>query len=225
MIIAIDGPAGSGKSTVAKLISKTLGIIYLDTGAIYRAVGLAALKRNINLEDEKALVELINNIKIEITSSKGEQKILLDGEDITQTIRTEEVGMAASIVSKHPMVRKELLELQRSFAKKGDLVTEGRDTTTVVFPQADVKIFLTATLEERAKRRYKEMMEKGLKTSFEEVVESIRKRDEQDSNREIAPLKPAPDAIIIDTTHLSPEEVMGIILKEAEKCLKKRQSC
>ena len=222
MIIAIDGPAGSGKSTVARLISRTLGIIYLDTGAIYRAVGLAALKRNINLEDEEALVELIKNIKIEIIPSKGQQKILLDGEDITQTIRTEEVGMAASKVSRHPMVRKELLELQRNFARKGNLVAEGRDTTTVVFPQADVKIFLTATLEERAKRRYKEMLEKGLKANFEEVMESIRKRDEQDSNREIAPLKPAPDAIIIDTSNLSPEEVMEIILKETEKCLKKR---
>jgi len=222
MIIAIDGPAGSGKSTVAKLISKTLGIMYLDTGAIYRAVGLAALRDNTELEDEKALVELIRRIRIEIISHEGEQKILLNGEDVTQTIRNEEVGMAASKISKHPLVRKELLELQRSFAEKGDLVAEGRDTATIVFPHADVKVFLTATLEERARRRYKEMRERGIKADFVKVMESIKKRDEQDTKREVAPLRPAPGAIIVDTTNLSPEEVAEVILRQAEKCLKRR---
>ncbi|NPA16007.1 MAG: (d)CMP kinase [Deferribacteres bacterium] len=217
MIIAIDGPAGSGKSTVAKIIAQRLGFLYLDTGAIYRAVGYLALKKGIDLEDEKALVNLIRQMELTITPEKGHQKIAVNGEDITEKIRTEEIGMAASTVSKHPEVRKALLELQRDFGRRCNLVTEGRDTTTVVFPNAEVKIFLTASPEVRAERRLKELKEKGIEKSYEEVLNAIIKRDRQDTERAVAPLKPAEDAVIIDTSGMSIEEVVEEILKIVEK--------
>ncbi len=217
MIIAIDGPAGSGKSTVSKIIAKKLGFLYLDTGAIYRAVGYLATKEGIDLENEKALVELIRRMDIAIIPSEGNQRVIVNEEDVTEKIRTEEIGMAASTVSKHPAVRAALLELQRNFGKKYNLVTEGRDTTTVVFPDADVKIFLTASPEVRAQRRLKELHERGITRDYREILEAIKLRDKQDMERKVAPLKPAEDAVIIDTSNMEIHEVVKKILDIVEK--------
>ncbi len=217
MVITIDGPAGSGKSTVAKIVAKELGFLYLDTGAIYRALGYLALSKGIDLNDEDKVVKLIDEMELDIKIQEGSQRIYLNKEDISEKIRTEEIGMAASTVSKHPKVRKALLDLQRRFALKNNLVAEGRDTGTVVFPEAKVKIFLTATPEVRAKRRLKELKEKGMHVNYNEILESILKRDRQDSERETAPLKPADDAVIIDTSELTVEEVVEKVLKEVKK--------
>lgn len=216
MIVAIDGPAGSGKSTVAKLLAKRLGFTYLDTGAIYRALGYLAKEKGVSLEDEEALAELAKEMKLSFEDSGEGIKVILNGEDVTRAIRTEEAGMAASIVSKHPKVRKALLDLQRRFAEKGDLVAEGRDMGTVVFPNAEVKVFLTASCEVRARRRYKELKEKGMNVSFEEVLESVKKRDQQDATRSVAPLKPADDAVIIDTSNMGIEDVVNKIARLVE---------
>ena len=224
MIVAIDGPAGSGKSTVAKLLAKRLGFIYLDTGAIYRALGYLAKEKGVSLEDEEALVELAKKMELSFEDSEEGIKVILNGKDVTSAIRTEEAGMAASIVSKHPKVRKTLLDLQRCFAEKGNLVAEGRDMGTVVFPNAEVKVFLTASCEVRAKRRYKELKEKGVDVSFEEVLESVKKRDQQDATRSVAPLKPADDAVIIDTSDMGIEDVVDKIAGLVEAWKKRHTS-
>ncbi|ABR31466.1 cytidylate kinase [Thermosipho melanesiensis] len=211
--IAIDGPAGSGKTTVAKLLADALGIFYLDTGAMYRIVGLYLSENNVESDEEieRKLKEL------KITFSNG--NFFLNGRKIGNEIRTPEIGIYASKYAKRLPVRNYLTKIQREIAKNQSIVVEGRDIGTVVLPDAEVKIFLVASQEARAKRRYKELMEKGVEVTFEEVLSEIVLRDKQDSERDVAPLKKAKDAILIDTTNLSIEEVIERILKVVkEKC-------
>ncbi len=224
MIITIDGPAGSGKSTVARILAERLGILYLDTGAIYRSLGYLALKNGIPLDDEDRLAELAASMELSLEKGPSGTKVILNGEDVSSKIRTEEIGQAASSVSRHPKVRQALLELQRSFARKGSLVAEGRDTGTVVFPNAHVKVFLTASPEVRAQRRYRELKEKGEEADYQAILESIVRRDRQDSSREVAPLKPAEDAVVIDTSELTVEEVVDRVLKLVEEWRRKHTS-
>lgn len=204
MIVAIDGPAGSGKTTVAKLVAKRLGFFYLDTGAIYRALTLKLLKRDLHLDDVEKICEILDTLSLEVKDSK----LFLDGEDVSEAIRDPEVDKRVSLVAKIPEVRERLLPLQRKLVSGKNAVVEGRDMGTVVFPEAEVKIFLTASLEERARRRWKELAQKGKAFLLEEVLEDLRRRDEIDSGREIAPLKVAPDAVVIDTTFKEIEEVV-----------------
>lgn len=209
--IAIDGPAGAGKSTVAKAIAAQKGILYLDTGALYRAVGLFVISKNIDPCDESAVIGVLPEADIKLSFSKGSQHILLCGRDVTGEIRTQPVAMAASHVSAIPAVRAFLLDLQRDIAAKNDCVMDGRDIGTVILPNADVKIFLTATPEERARRRMKELSEKGIESDFETVVAEIKQRDKNDSTRAIAPLKPAEDAHMVDCTEMNLEQVVSAI--------------
>ncbi len=212
-VVAIDGPAGSGKSTAARTLARNLGWTYLDTGAIYRTLGWMAVQKGVSLEDEKALIALCPALE-DLSfrwSEKGDLLVFLGERDITRQIRGEEAGRWASDVSRHPGVRKALLELQRSFARRGPLVTEGRDTGTVVFPRARWKFYLTASLEERARRRLKEMGLEETPENLEKVKKAIKERDLQDSTRPVAPLKKAKDAIELDTTGLSPQEVVEFI--------------
>lgn len=211
--IAIDGPAGAGKSTIAKIISKSLGIIYLDTGAMYRSVALKAIREGINTKDQEKLSNLVEKTDIKVTYSGDEQRIILDGEDVTKKIRTKEVSIGASDVSAVPAVRIKMVELQREIADKNSVVMDGRDIGTYVLPNADYKFFLTASVEERAKRRFKEQIEKGVKDiTLEEVKKDIEYRDKNDSSRDFAPLRKAEDAIEIDTTNISAQEVANRIL-------------
>lgn len=211
--IAIDGPAGAGKSTVAKAISKELSIIYLDTGAMYRAVALKAILSGIDTKDEADLAALVNDIDIKIEYQGNEQRIFLDGKDVSGDIRTAEVSIGASNVAVIPAVRLKLVELQREIAANNDVVMDGRDIGTYVLPNAKYKFFLTASLDERAKRRFDEMIEKGMSaSSFDDVRKDIAYRDKNDSTRAFAPLSRAQDALEIDTTHLSPFQVVEIIL-------------
>jgi cytidylate kinase len=208
--IAIDGPAGAGKSTIAKLISKKLGILYLDTGAMYRAVALKAINENIDTLDEEKLSKLVENINIEIVYSKDEQKIILDGEDVSSLIRTPEVSIGASNVATIPDVRIKMVELQKKISSESSVVMDGRDIGSYVLPNADVKIFLNADIKERAKRRYSEQLSKNI--TLEEVLKDIEYRDKNDSSRSFAPLIKASDAIEIDTTNMSIDEVVNTIL-------------
>lgn len=204
--VAIDGPAGAGKSTIAKRVSSELGFVYVDTGAIYRAVGLACIKKGIDEGDSNAVERLLKDIDISIVFLNGEQHILLNDVDVSEEIRTETVSMAASTVSAIPEVRKFLLDLQRNFAKRDNVIMDGRDIGTVVLPNAQVKIYLTASPEIRAKRRVLQLAEKGEDADYATVLTDIVKRDYNDSNREIAPLKPAENAVIIDTSDITLEE-------------------
>lgn len=212
-VVAIDGHAGSGKSTVSRMLAKALGWMHIDTGAMYRAITLKALKLGLPLDDERALTDIALSTKIEfVTSSTGEQRILVDGEDVTEEIRSPEVETAVSYVSAIRGVRRALQAMQRELVKGRCAVAEGRDMQTVVFPDAQLKVFLTASLEERARRRYLELKAKGYDVSFEDVLKRTQERDRLDSTRDDSPLMPAEDAIIIDTTHMSPEEVVQQIL-------------
>jgi CMP/dCMP kinase len=211
--IAIDGPAGAGKSTLAKIISKTLGIVYLDTGAMYRAVALKAVVKGINTLDKALLAEIVKDIDIKIKYTGNEQQIYLDNEDVSKKIRTPEISIGASNVATVPAVRVKMVELQREIALKNNVVMDGRDIGTYVLPNADLKIFLTASIEERAKRRYDEQIEKGEKNiTIEEVKKDIEYRDKNDSSREFAPLSKAEDAIELDTTGLTILEVADKIM-------------
>lgn len=205
-IVAIDGPAGTGKGTVTSLISKEMGLVNIDTGATYRCVALYAIKNNIKLEEKEKIIESLENIYIDMKNEKGEQYIFLNGEDVTKEIRSKEVTKIVSQVSSIKEVRFAMVEIQRNLAKGKDVIMEGRDITTYVFPNADVKIYLDADEKERAKRRYKEMQEKGIEITYEEVLENIQIRDKNDKEKEIGALKIAEDAIYIDTTNLSIEE-------------------
>lgn len=199
--IAIDGPAGAGKSTIAKLAAKQLNFIYVDTGALYRTVGLAATKNNVEPKTSEEIDELLRKIKVELTfNDKNEQIVLLDGEDVSSQIRTPEASMMASAISAVPAVRAYLLDLQRNIAKTNNVIMDGRDIGTVVLPNAQIKIFLSADPEERAKRRYDELIEKGMKVKYEDILADVIERDYNDSHREIAPLKPAEDSIMVNTT-------------------------
>lgn len=199
--IAIDGPAGAGKSTIARLAAKELGFIYVDTGALYRTIGLAASRRGYTAEDKDAVIAMLPSIKVELAfNEKKEQIVLLDGEDVSGLIRTPEISMMASAVSAIPEVRAFLLDLQRDMAHTNNVIMDGRDIGTVVLPDARIKIFLSASPECRARRRYDELIEKGMDVKYEDILSDVIARDYADSHRDIAPLKPADDAILIDTS-------------------------
>ncbi|RLB43030.1 MAG: (d)CMP kinase [Deltaproteobacteria bacterium] len=221
-VVAIDGPAGAGKSTVSREVAKRLGFTYLDTGAMYRAVALAVKKANIPLEDNEALASLCENLEIHFDTTKDPPAIFLDKEDVSHKIRTPEIDMLASRVSAVGAVRHAMTRLQRvTAAQAGKVVAEGRDMGTVVFPDAKWKFFLTATLEERARRRFEERRQRGEKVEKGDVAKELKQRDEQDQKRALAPLKPAQDAVIIDTTNLSIPEVVDaicqmVVLNESE---------
>ena len=202
--IAIDGPAGAGKSTIARKVAAELSIIYVDTGAMYRAIGAYAIRKGVDTKDAPAVAALLPEISLELTYSEEQgQRIFLNGEDVSSEIRLPEMGMAASNVSAIPEVRAFLLEQQRGMAKRQSVIMDGRDIGTVVLPDAEVKVFLTASAEERARRRWKEFSEKGLPDTYEEILADVIRRDEQDMNRPIAPLKQADDAILLDSTALN----------------------
>jgi CMP/dCMP kinase len=218
--IAIDGPAGAGKSTLSRMLAARLGYIYVDTGALYRAVGLSALRCGVAPSDAQNVGRLLADTAIEIRFEEGSQHVFLNGEDVSSLIRSPEVSMAASQVSAIPEVRVFLLELQKKLAADSSVVMDGRDIGTVVLPNADIKIFLTASPEDRARRRYKEMLERGETAEYEKVLADIKKRDDADSGREIAPLKPAMDSVIADTTGFELEkslEKLTSIVKERLK--------
>ncbi|GGK18862.1 cytidylate kinase [Caldalkalibacillus thermarum] len=212
MKIAIDGPAGAGKSTVAKMVADKLGYLYVDTGAMYRALTWKALHDNVDISSGEALVRLLNQCRLELQSDSASQRVVLNGRDITEAIRTREVSNHVSEVASHPQVREAMVELQREMATKGNVVMDGRDIGTYVIPDADVKIYLTASLEERARRRYEELRAKGHEVSFEEIKQEILERDDKDSKRDTAPLQKAADALTVDTTGLSITEVVNCIL-------------
>ena len=208
MIIAIDGPAGSGKSTISKLVAKDLNLIYLDTGAMYRMFTLKLLNEKVSFEDKKKIEELLQNLNINI----DKESFFLDGKDVSEEIRKSDVSQNVSKVAAIKEVREKMVDLQRKFSQSKDVILDGRDIGTVVFPNADIKIYLVADLKERAERRYREMLEKGQKVSFEEIYKNIADRDKLDSTREITPLKKAADAVEVDTTAKSIEEVKKEIL-------------
>lgn len=208
MIIAIDGPAGSGKSTISKLVAKDLNLIYLDTGAMYRMFTLKLLNEKVSFEDKKKIEELLQNLNINI----DKESFFLDGKDVSEEIRKSDVSQNVSKVATIKEVREKMVDLQRKFSQSKDVILDGRDIGTVVFPNADIKIYLVADLKERAERRYREILEKGQKVSFEEIYKNIADRDKLDSTREITPLKKAADAVEVDTTAKSIEEVKKEIL-------------
>lgn len=211
--VAIDGPAGAGKSTISRAAAKALGYIYVDTGALYRAVGVNALRKEINTRDKEAVAGTLTDISVDLVFENGEQKVLLNGENVSSEIRTPPASMAASDVSAVPEVRAFLFDLQRDIAARNNCIMDGRDIGTVVLPDAKVKIFLTASPEERATRRYRELIEKGSDVKYEDVLADLIERDYNDSHREIAPLKPAEDGVILDTTGLSLEESINEIIR------------
>lgn len=214
MIVAIDGPAGTGKGTIAGLISKRLGYTYIDTGAMYRCITLKMINEGINLDADISIIQdLLERTKIEFININDKQRVFLDDEDVTEEIRTPKVNELVSPVSAIKEIRIKLVDMQRELGKASNVVMEGRDITTVVFPNAEVKIYLTADAEERANRRYKELIEKGIETTYEETFESIRKRDENDMKKEMGALKVAEGAIIIDSTKMSIEEVYEKVLE------------
>lgn len=216
MIVAVDGPAGSGKGTVTKRIEKEMGFLNLDTGATYRCVALEVLRRKINIEDESAIVEIANKINIEINKTENKDIILLNGEDVTEEIRTKEVTAIVSQVSSIIPVREIMVEKQRKLAKGKNVIVEGRDIGTVVFPNADIKIYLDASEEIRAKRRYEENIQKGMNTTYEEILENVKMRDFNDMNKPYGALKKAENAYVIDSTNLTIDEVVGKIKKLIE---------
>jgi cytidylate kinase len=201
--IAIDGPSGAGKSTIAKYIAKKLDILYLDTGAMYRAVAWYVISKGVDPGDEAKVIPMLDDIKMDIRYQNGAQRVLICGKDVTDYIREHNISMGASTVSKIPAVRLKLVELQREIAAKNDCVLDGRDIGSYVLPSAPLKIFLTAEPEERARRRHAELIAKGMQITYEKVLEDVLARDKQDSTRAFAPLKAMPDAIIIDTTSCS----------------------
>ncbi len=209
--VAIDGPAGAGKSTIAKLVAKEKGYIYVDTGAMYRGLAIHFIKRGLKAEDIKGIVEACKDAEVSIVYENDVQQIYLNGENVTAMLRTEEVGNMASKTSAIPAVREKLLELQRTLAREKDVIMDGRDIGTNILPNADVKIYLTASVETRATRRYKELLEKGENCVYEEIAQDIKERDERDMNREIAPLKQAEDAILVDSSEMTIEEVVKTI--------------
>lgn len=208
--VAIDGPAGAGKSTIAKSVAKELGYIYVDTGALYRTIALNAVRKNV-IKDKAAIVDMLADTNVELRYADGVQAVYLNGEDVSALIRTPEISMGASTVSAIPAVRDFLLGLQRKIAAENNVIMDGRDIATVVLPDAQVKIFLFATPECRAERRYKELLEKGESVTYQEVLDDVNQRDYQDSHREIAPLKPSEQSIMADTSKLTLEESVQLI--------------
>lgn len=212
MIIAIDGPSGAGKSTLADSLALRLGFIHIDTGAMYRAVGLYSDDKGVSTNDEEGVKSLLPDLSVGVDFCDGRQVVSVNGYDVTMRIRQPEVSMFASNVSKHQVVREYLVGEQRRIAGEKDVIMDGRDIGTVVFPDADVKIFLTATPETRARRRYQEQIEKGFSVSYEDVLADVLRRDEQDMNRAIAPLRPAEDAILLDTSNKTYDESLEALL-------------
>ncbi|MGK9476536.1 (d)CMP kinase [Melioribacter sp. OK-6-Me] len=221
IIIAIDGPAGSGKSTAAKNLARKLNFTYLDTGAMYRAITYFALKSGI-VDDADAVVEMTKNLDLKLRYENGITRVFVNGEEITDKIRSAEVNSKVSEISAIPCVRKEMVKLQRSIGNDCNIIAEGRDIATVVFPDADVKIFLTASLDERANRRFKEYQENNVSITFEEVKNNLAKRDAIDSGRDIAPLKKADDAFEIDNTGLTPDDDLELLVKKIQEALEKK---
>lgn len=211
--IAIDGPAGAGKSTIAKLVAKEKGFIYVDTGAMYRAMSVFFLDNQIDSTDVSTIEERCVEADVRIQYVEGAQEVLLNGENITSKLRTEEVGNMASKTAAIPAVRAHLLMLQKNLAKENDVVMDGRDIGTMILPNADAKIYLTASVEARAERRYKELTEKGISCNIEEIAKDITERDTRDMNREIAPLKQAENAVLVDSSNMNIEEVVNAILE------------
>ena len=212
--VAIDGPAGAGKSTISRAAAKELGFIYIDTGALYRTVGLNALRKGADVNDrESVIATLTDDLKVELRFIDGEQRMFLNDEDVSDKIRTPEVSSAASITSAVPEVRKYLFDLQKNLAKNNNCIMDGRDIGTVVLPDAKVKIFLTASPEARAQRRYDELIEKGMDVKYDDVLADMIKRDYDDSHRAIAPLKQADDAVLADTSGNTLEESIALIIK------------
>ncbi len=211
--VAIDGPAGAGKSTIAKTVAKTMQFIYVDTGAMYRTIGFYMLRNGISVDDQEAVCAHLSEVDVTLGYEDGVQQVYLNGENVSASIRTQEVGEAASKVSAMPPVRAALLDLQRNLAKSADILMDGRDIGTVVLPDADVKIFLTASSLVRAKRRYKELVEKGADCDLLTIQKEIEERDYRDSHREIAPLKQADDAILVDSSDMTIEEVVAEIIR------------
>ena len=209
--IDIDGPAGAGKSTIAKLVAKEKGYIYVDTGAMYRGLAIHFLKKGIQPDEKEKIIDACKDAEVSIGYEDGAQQIYLNGENITAMLREEAVGNMASISSAVPEVRAKLLDLQRNLAKEKDVVMDGRDIGTHVLPNADVKIYLTASVECRANRRFKELTEKGIACNYDEIAQDIQERDTRDMNREIAPLKKADDAVLVDSSDMTIEEVVKAI--------------
>ena len=218
-IVTIDGPSGGGKSTISRMLAAKLGFTYLDTGAMYRAVGLKVKRAGIDLDDTKGLNALLEDLDIHLAPNDNDDvRVILDGEDVSASIRTAEMGLVASRVSANKAVRKKLTKLQQQMGRKGSIVAEGRDMGTVVFPGADFKFFLDASPEERTRRRCEQLKERGEKADYEEILAQIIKRDKDDSSRALAPLKPAADAIIVDSSKMNPDEVLAFMIK----CFKRK---
>ncbi len=213
MNIAIDGPAGAGKSTIAKAVAKRLGYIYVDTGAMYRGIGLYALEHGADPKSAKEVGDILDDIAVSIEYKDGEQRLMINGEDVSDRIRTPEVSAAASDVSALPAVREKLLDLQRELAKNNDAVMDGRDIGSFVLPNAEVKIFLTASADVRARRRYDELVQKGIKAEFSEVKADMEQRDKNDSTRKASPLVMAEDSILVDTTDMDIERTIAKIIE------------
>lgn len=214
--IAIDGPAGAGKSSVAKLAAKELGFIYIDTGALYRSIGIAVLRKGLKTDCREDVISVLPEITLSLEFVDGEQKVFLNGKDVSRDIRLPEASMAASNVSAIPEVRSFLLDMQKKFARENNCLMDGRDIGTVILPDAELKIFLTASAEVRADRRYKELIEKGTPKDYDELLEEIKQRDYNDSHRAVAPLKPADDAYILDSSDMTLEEVVNKITELAK---------
>lgn len=215
--IAIDGPAAAGKSTAARIVAEKLGYVYVDTGAMYRALTLKVLEQQADVHDEKQITSILKNTEIHLLPGEKGQRVLLDGKDVTKEIRTADVTKMVSIVSKHKLVRKEMVKRQQELATDGGVVMDGRDIGTHVLPDAEVKIFLQASVEERAKRRHLENLQKGFPSDLELIKKEIAARDKLDSEREVAPLRKAKDAVVIDTTSKTIEQVVNEILSLAKE--------
>ncbi|MGF1737160.1 (d)CMP kinase [Photobacterium satsumensis] len=215
-VITVDGPSGAGKGTLCMLLAEKLGWKLLDSGAIYRVLALAALHHGVDLESEDALVPLAAHLDVQFVAEGELVKVILEGEDVSGELRKEETGMAASKVAALPRVREALLRRQRAFSEAPGLVADGRDMGTVVFPQAEVKFFLDASAEERANRRMKQLQQKGLDVSFDHLLKEIQERDDRDRNRAVAPLRPAADALVLDSTEMSIDQVIELALAHIE---------
>lgn len=218
--IAIDGPAGAGKSSVARAVSKELGFIYIDTGALYRSIGVAALRKGYATDNSQQVISVLPEVSLSLKFVDGEQRVILNGEDISRDIRLPEASMAASNVSAIPEVRSFLLDMQKKFARENNCLMDGRDIGTVILPDAQLKIFLTASPEVRADRRFRELTEKGTPVEYETLLEEIKQRDYNDSHRDVAPLKPAEDAVIVDTSDMTFDEVTAKIISLAKDVIK-----